>query len=540
MLSDLPFEMVDAIAKFLDYQDLVSLKLTCKSLKGHVDFVKVRRLNMFVNSLPYEGRLFHVDEPTVFSEAVIVSLAKIQTPAFRDRFKHLKRLTIQQKNKILGSFILERDLNCFEQLEHLELRACEINAGGRLCLNKLQVLLVETKYPVRYVVDCEQLVAIHLTDLPEIVHPGSLRYASVVDMRLQDFVQLCEKCPNLTRITLSSYLFDSSLPFMSGDFDEMSTLRHLDILAQIFATPYEPHALIATRKLLGCLERIDFDVVIYDAPNFQGVRAVIRGFRPPSRLWEDVGSPGREVFERLRFYVGSQDVVNELFEVVHDQFINSAIHHLKLINLTYSDLVKYKRPMECLISGLKYILIDRRYDLAREPLLFRLANLRQLKIEDNVLDEVILNQFIGQFKYLEHLSLTECAIQGESLALLPNHSVHMLLIKNCTCSDLNFVKSFKNVKNLLLFELGLEEKFRSIPGSRQSFYSILSSLRFLKIFVHETLGTLYVTRDGPFLSPQHGTSWEATIRDGFRDDPTPDCLRFENLDQFIRYATTTE
>ena len=59
MLSDLPFEMVDAISQFLDYRDLVSLKLTCKSLKEHVEFVKVRKLNVFVDTLPYEGRLFH-------------------------------------------------------------------------------------------------------------------------------------------------------------------------------------------------------------------------------------------------------------------------------------------------------------------------------------------------------------------------------------------------------------------------------------------------------------------------------------------------
>lgn len=135
--------------------------------------------------------------------------------------------------------------------------------------------------------------------------------------------------------------------------------------------------------------------------------------------------------------------------------------------------------------------------------------------------------------------LNTCVVQGDTFTLLPNHSVHLLRLIDCTCSDLNFVKSFKNVKYLFLFKLGLEQKFRSIPGFRQSFYSILSSLRFLKSFIHEILGTLSISRDGLVLSPK-GTTIEEVIRDDFIEDPAPDCLHFETLDQFIQYASLTE
>lgn len=84
--------------------------------------------------------LLHVDEPTVYTESFTASPAKILSPAFIGRFRHLKRLTFQQKLKTCYSFVLERDLNCFEELQHLELRAYEINEGERLRLNELKVL----------------------------------------------------------------------------------------------------------------------------------------------------------------------------------------------------------------------------------------------------------------------------------------------------------------------------------------------------------------------------------------------------------------
>ena len=54
MLADLPLELVDSIAVFLSYSDLVSLKLTCKRLASQVEFVeaRVRRLNVFIDALP--------------------------------------------------------------------------------------------------------------------------------------------------------------------------------------------------------------------------------------------------------------------------------------------------------------------------------------------------------------------------------------------------------------------------------------------------------------------------------------------------------
>lgn len=518
MLTDLPFELVDAIAQFLGYRDLVSLKLTCKTLQDHVQFVKVRHLNVFIESLPHEGKLFHSDESLIYAESLTACPAeKILSPSFQDRFRHLKRLTIQQKIFPFLVFILEQDINCFEQLEHLELRAFEINEGGCLRLKELRVLLVEMAIPARYVVDCEQLTAIHFTDAPEIVHPNNLRHVSFIDraieMSKEEFVGICRNCPNLTRLTLSPHTFDSSLSLI-GDFPPISSNLY-DFLLPWIMHPPDPDMGLICKNQLRCLERIELDSAFYWPSKLSEFRETIRGFIPPSRLWEDVGSPGKEVFERLKFYFGSQDLVNdekfdELLEAINNQFEefeNPQLNQLKTLNLfelTYSDLAKFQRPMESFIPSLRYISIDKKENLTGESLLYRLANLRQLLINGNRLDESILNQFTRQFKYLELLGLADCVIQGESLVLLPNRSVHLLMIENCTCSDLNFLKSFENVKYLYLFKLELEKRFRfrSILEFRHTFSSILNSLSYLMAFGQETLGILCICFDKFLLSPK--------------------------------------
>ena len=549
MLADLPFELVDAIAQFLSYRDLVSLKLTCKILKEHVEFVKVRCLNVFVDSLPYEGKLFHSEEPIHYAESMTACPKKIFSCAFQDRFRHLKRLTFQQKVQMShGTFVLERDVNCFQELE---LRAYQINEGGCLKLKKLRVLLVETAEQARYVVDCEQLTAIHFTDIPQVVNPENLRHVSSAMLDDEEFVEFLKKCPNLTRISLSTCIFDSSLPYCSGD---NFLLYRVPVRLM-----YWPDGLICENRL-RFLERIELDASVYYPP-------FLRGLKENISLCED-GSPGKEVFKRLKFYIGSQDAINdekldELVEVINDQFeefknlsLRQPDKQLNLVKLTYSDLIKFQRPIEGLISDLKYITIDNKLNLARESLLYRLPNLRQLLIKGNRLDETILNQFTKQFRYLELLGFAECAIRIGDLALIPNHSVHVLMIENCTCSDLNFMKSFENVKNLYVFKLklGKQFRFRSILEFRESFSSILKSLRYLDWLGLDTLGQLYISNPEMVLFPKKIASTIAEMKqscfrldddenDFFVDDwinnHPADEREFMSLDEFIEYVFPT-
>ena len=550
MLSDLPFELVDAIAQFLSYRDLVSLKLTCKNLKEHVDFVKVRYLNVFIDSLPYEGKLFHSDEPISNAESLTASIERVlMSSAFQERFKHLKRLTFQRKPLPYWPFDLEQNLNCFQELEHLELRAFEINEGGCLKLKKLRVLLVETIARARYVVDCEQLTAIHFLDTPEIVHMDNLRHVSFPIMPAEEFFEFCKKCPNLTRISFFIDTFDSSL---SGKYYSSSSYSFYYFLSRIMNWP---DGLICENRLRN-LERIEVDASVY-YPVF------LRTFKEEKEenipLCED-GSPGKEVFKRLKLSVGSQDAINdekfdELLNVINDQFeefdqsLPPRDKKLNLVKLTYSDLAKFQQPMEGLIPGLKHISIDKKLNLAREPLLYRLANLRQLLIKGNKVNETILNQFTREFNYLELLGFTECAIQARNL--IPNHSVHLLMIENCTCSDLNFLKSFENVKQLYLFKLELEKRFRfrSILEFRESFSSILKSLRYLDGLGLETLGKLYICFGGIVLLPEiKSTIAEMKKSSLLNHDenvvvdhnylPTHE-REFRNLDEFIEYVFPT-
>ena len=84
---------------------------------------------------------------------------------------------------------LKRDVNCF--VEHLELRAREIDNGGCLMLKELRILLVDTRIPASYLVDCKQLVAFHFEGAqPEIAHPESLKHISFNRMSPEQFYEL--------------------------------------------------------------------------------------------------------------------------------------------------------------------------------------------------------------------------------------------------------------------------------------------------------------------------------------------------------------
>lgn len=596
MLTELPPDFLGTILQLLSFRDLLSLRLTCKKLKECVDSVKVQHLNVFLQTLPHEGKLFHSGEPLIYAESFVAQPEHIGSPEFLDRFRHLKRLTFQQKTIPNFVFDLERDLNCFEQLEHLEVRAFKIE-GERLKLPKLRVLLVETIVRTRFVVDCKQLTAIHFIHLPEIVRPRNLKHLSFVEMYKEEFVKFCKKCPNLTRLTLSSHAFDSSLSCIPEKFYSYSELYC--VLEEIMhepesdLEPFPSSELLRAEGLpvpilehdfeidersglickneLRCLEIIELNCDHYRVDYLSRFRWIIRGFIPPSRLWEDVGSPGRRVFERLRFYFGSQDLVNdmkfnELARMIDSEFGRTS---LNLIELTYSNLERFQRPMEDLIAGLRHISIDKKLNLAEEPLLYRLANLRQLQIKGNLLDASTLNRFTRQFKYLEVLGLADCAIQGEKLALLPNHSLHLLMIENCTCCDLNFLKSFENLKNLYLFKLERQNRFQSTLELRENISAILKSLKYLTTFGQE-LGTLLIySKSEIFLSPNVARTLKEmkdfyyfnnfTLKDGVRVNEndinltnelnalngtnysfTSDSIRFRYLEEFFEYAFPAE
>ena len=530
MLDDLPAELVDYIAGFVDYRDLVSLKLTCKRLKIQVDSVRVKRLNVFVDALPYTNRLFHLDEPTKDAESLVSSPDNVLSSAFHDRFKHLKRLTVQQKFRSHCSFVLERDLNCFEHLEHLELRAKDINDGGRLRLKELRILLIETEKEARFVADCERLSAIHFVGAqPEIVYQASLKHASFVHFDLRAFVRFCKMCPNLIRLTLttdSSHLFHANL--LRPSRDQYLVLHEIGD-DRMLGSPID-------KKELKCLERLEVDLDYYVDQPFEHLRKCVRA----STLLDRASCPqfceaGYDVYCKLSIYFGSQNLIadefDELLEVMHDQFKPSEdprIKRLRLYDLDYFDLLKYQGPMSGLIPGLRFLTLNEKVDLGREQPIYKLANLRDLLIRENVLDETVLNEFTRRFSYLTVLTLSWCEIRNEQLDLLPNHSVHLLLLKECTCFDLSFVKSFKNLKTLFLFDTTLSNNFWSFLAARP---------KYLSLVVHAELGAIRFSRSPEliFLSPEKASTVEEMVQNS-REDLASDHIRFENLEALIEYA----
>lgn len=242
-------------------------------------------------------------------------------------------------------------------------------------------------------VDCEQLAAIHFVSAwPEIVHPASLRHASFVRFDPLDFVKFCKRHPNLTRLTLTtdSSLFNFCSDLVSSSWNQYDVFR---------AIRHKESGLIDEDEL-RCLERLELDLDVYLSYPLDALRDLVRGLR--RGLWSLRRGGGKKVYKRLSLYFGSLNVFTDenyfkLFDSIQNQFesnfykpknsCNSATYkRLNLYLLTYSDLVKHQVAMSGLIPDLRHLMVDEPVDLSREQPIYKLANLRFLKVHGNVLD----------------------------------------------------------------------------------------------------------------------------------------------------------
>lgn len=184
--------------------------------------------------------------------------------------------------------------------------------------------------------------------------------------------------------------------------------------------------------------------------------------------------------------------------------------------------------MSGLIPGLRFLCVNKKANLIEERLLYELTNLRELKIWHNVLCEALLNKLTRQFKYLTVLWLQCDKIPGNNLRRLPNYSVRVLLISRCTCSDLNVVKSFRNLKSLYLHDTKL----------KIGHLSVLRSLEYLTLFGH---GILRHYQGELVLSRKKASTVEKMYANSrnLSSISRRNCIRFGSLDEFIQYLRQT-
>ena len=167
MIDSLPELVVEIIIdRFLSYEDLINLKLTCKGLKKIVDGKKFQNLFVFL-AYPCPRRMFYTNEPIGYANSL-----RIQDPnsqilnelsKFKETFKYLQKLIVYfnhgtNLNEECTHISLEK-LNYLEHLEHLELYGFNY-LDGMLSLENLKIFSLEARCEIA--LDCEQLKAIYI------------------------------------------------------------------------------------------------------------------------------------------------------------------------------------------------------------------------------------------------------------------------------------------------------------------------------------------------------------------------------------------
>ena len=144
MLQDLPELVLDSVCDHLSYEDVLTLRSTCKGLKRFVDGMKFTKLNLFIRKFWYHHRLYHTDEPIGYAHSYHSPDPTIlNSSRFRQQFVNVKQMVICSGGNYSGNRKIKKKfdlnfLNCFFALEQLELYEI-YGINGKLSLQKLRI-----------------------------------------------------------------------------------------------------------------------------------------------------------------------------------------------------------------------------------------------------------------------------------------------------------------------------------------------------------------------------------------------------------------
>lgn len=147
-MIELPDLVTDLILDQLSYEDLNSLRVTCKKWREIVDQrPKSRAVHLFVQVHPFERKLFHTGELVGHANTYCASKPDIlKSIKFRRQFNELLKLTIyfSRMDYVIdyksGYFNVDlNDLNFFEKLVHLEIKNFLLPKNGKLSLANLRI-----------------------------------------------------------------------------------------------------------------------------------------------------------------------------------------------------------------------------------------------------------------------------------------------------------------------------------------------------------------------------------------------------------------
>ena len=182
-MEKLPELVLVLISEYLSYEDLLSLRRTCRTLKQFVDQKQFESLFLFVGCYPRYHKLFHNEGSISYPNSFHLSdLSQFQSIRSCDRFGLLRKLCVFDYDRESPEGFVLSWLDNFERLEYFE--ASDFSKiTGKLTSKSLRVASFDTSDKSPFELDCPQLKALRIVNFAEPNLTGdSLEYLSISDI----------------------------------------------------------------------------------------------------------------------------------------------------------------------------------------------------------------------------------------------------------------------------------------------------------------------------------------------------------------------
>lgn len=414
----LPIELIYQISSFLNLNDVLNLRSTCRYLKYALNRLPNRKLITFIKNYPFNFDLFNpnyydndlseIESYSYLRDSLrLASTKPFCANKFKNTFSMLRKLCIihdddNSGNRLFHIAINLTDLNHFKELDHLEIDIGRLE--GNLCLPKLKVCSIRTRNSSEFTMDIPNLRSLRLDGqvFPQLSRTTNLTNLIFLNGFFQHFKRILKDTPNLTCLTLNIY----------------STAK------QFIA--FKPFELKSLKKLNICEANIDNNAIDELISNMR--------FYPNLNVYfynHDLKDPRfidslNEIrFNRLMTNLATFDSNSfELLDIYPNIFFN-ILPFVREIHLVYS--VRLNKDK-----------------------VFRLKKLTKLVLIKSSLDNLDFKMMLNCFKNLKYLKFESTELDQEKLDVLPKYfqNLRFLSIKDCNHFNSKFILRFKNLIHL--------------------------------------------------------------------------------------------
>ena len=430
MLQDLPELVLDLISNCLSYEDILTLRSTCKDLKRFVDRKQFTRLTLFASNYSYHRQLFYTNKPIGYAHSYHSNdLTIFDSSRFRQQFANVQQMIICDKRYWglvnSGSIFDLSLLEDFRQLSHLEINEI-FHIQGKLELQELRIAAFvgnggEQNSPFK--LNCPKLQNLRINHFnPVLTADNRLEYLHYVNSGdPTDYLK--SMSPNLRR--LSTICFESiwqSLKFLSGLKTGSLSLPSLDLIK------IEEDILFLERlnELANSLEGLKRD------PTKGHIQNTFNGI--------PVHSP--DEFRRINSLITAYN--SEASE--ENRLDRGDLRNRGLLFLNENP------ELNCLFPGVKYVILEENTELSKE-LIKKLRGIRSLEFITQCKPSYLqFELFARTFKTLGFLSLYHQIVTERLLEMLAGHLVGLeyMQIFECQYETVKPLAKFRNLENATL------------------------------------------------------------------------------------------